>query len=89
MEANDTDKIFAEIFNGILNKYCREMGFEEYADYEFMVFYVTKNNNERSVGAISGNIDNAFIDGISSVLSQLKGDESRDDHGRSEGLVDQ
>ena len=89
MEANDTDRIFAEIFNGIVNKYCREMGFEEYADYEFMVFYVTKNNNERSVGAISGNIDNEFIDGIYSVLSQLKGEQSRDDQGSSQGLVDQ
>ena len=87
MEISNTDRIFAEIINGILNKYCKEQGFDEYSDYEFIVFYATKNNNEKAVGAISGTIDNEFLDGVFNVLSQVQGEDKN--KGTTKGLVDQ
>jgi hypothetical protein len=66
MEASDTDRVYAELINRAIEKYCKEMGFETYLDYEFLVFYATKNDDRKAVGAISGSLNADFINGVAS-----------------------
>lgn len=71
MTEKDINKVYAEIINGILLKYCDELKFNGYSDFEFLVFYATKDDGEKAVGAISGNIDNEFVEGAHQILTSI------------------
>jgi hypothetical protein len=88
MEASNTDKVYAELFNRALEKYCKEMGFESYLDYEFLVFYATRADDQKAVGAISGSLKADFLEGVSSLFSQIKNGMNNDNQGNDKGLVD-
>ncbi len=88
MEVSDTDRVYAELINRALEKYCKEMGFEEYLDYEFLVFYATRRDDKRAVGAISGSLNADFIGGIDSLFSQIKHSTKQDNQENDQGLVD-
>jgi len=88
MKASDMDRVYAELINRALEKYCKEMGFEAYLDYEFLVFYATKDDDQKAVGAISGSLNADFIDGVASLLSQIKNSMEDGNQGNDQGLVD-
>jgi hypothetical protein len=87
MEASDTDRVYAELINRAIEKYCKEMGFETYLDYEFLVFYATKNDDRKAVGAISGSLNADFINGVASLFSQIKNGMGEDNQENDQGLV--
>lgn len=87
MEASDTDRVYAELINRALEKYCKEMGFETYLDYEFLVFYATKNDDRKTVGALSGSLNADFIHGVASLFSQIKNGMGEDNQENDQGLV--
>jgi hypothetical protein len=87
MKGSNLDKLYAEIINQTLLKYCSEMGFD-YEDYEFLVFYGTGKDETRAVGAISGNLDQDFVNGINTVMEQIRNGMNEDDQNPPQGLVD-
>ena len=89
MEGDQLDKIYADIINGILNRYCRDKGFDSYADYEFLIFYGTKDGDSKKVGALSGNMDTEFLNGVYTILDQVSGGKKvSPEEGSAGGLVD-
>jgi len=89
MKKNDIDTVYAEIINGVLARYCREHDFDEYADYEFLAFYAVKRDDEKIVGAISGNLDSDFINGVYNLLKQISPGIAKEKKYRGRGLVDE
>jgi len=89
MEVSDKDRLFAEIINGILSNYCKELGFDKYLDYEFLTFYATRGNSEKAVGAISGTVDKEFINGVYTLLSRIQGRNEDSSQDFTKGLVDE
>lgn len=89
MRKSDIDTVYAEIINGVLARYCREHGFNEYADYEFLTFYAVKREDEKVVGAISGNLDSEFINGVYTLLKQLPPGTASEKRYKGRGLVDE
>jgi len=89
MRKSDIDTVYAEIINGLLARYCREHGFENYIDYQFLTFYAVKKDDEKIVGAISGNLDSEFMDGVYNLLKQIKPGGGPEKTTRGRGLVDE
>jgi hypothetical protein len=89
MEGNQLDTLYADIINGLLASYCKAKGFENYADYEFLLFYGTKEENTKKVGALSGTLAEDFMDGVYTVLQRISGAPEEPPHRDSGGIVDQ
>ena len=87
MEGDQLDKIYADIINGILNRYCKDRGFDSYADYEFLIFYGTGEGDSKKVGALTGNLDTEFMNGVYTILDRFTGRENSAPEEGS-GLVD-
>lgn len=88
MEGSQLDKIYADIIDGILAHYCKEKEFESYSDYEFIVFYATKNEDTKKVGALCGTLDQEFVNGIYTILDQISGGQDETSQDTEKGFVD-
>lgn len=88
MEGSNLDKIYADIIDGILAHYCKEKGFENYSDYEFILFFATKNGDAKKVGALSGTLDEEFVNGVYTILDQISGSQDDSSQDNSKGIVD-
>jgi len=88
MREEDIDRVYAELLNGVLARYCSEHGFGEYQDYEFCAFYAIRQDGEKKIGAISGDLDEEFINNALDLLKRIKPSKPSRNKEGGMGLVD-